>query len=80
MQEKHLSIEPTDIHGPDEEFQMLAETKTLLKTFVSGKPVILQKIGKGLPRVVGSSPWKRKKSREEAPPKAWTSAKEKRGA
>lgn len=44
MQEKHLSIESTDIHGQDEEFQMSAEAKILPKTFVSGKSLIPHKI------------------------------------
>lgn len=88
MQEKHLSIESTNIHGQDEEFQMLAETKILPGTSVSGKSVILQKIwltpqkiGKRLPRVVGSSPLKRKESREVAPPRAQSICQgEKRGS
>lgn len=37
MQEKHVSIESTDIRGQDEGFQMLDETKITPKPFVSEK-------------------------------------------
>lgn len=62
---------------------MLAATKLLPQTFVSGKSVILQEMRVHLRRwrVVGSSPLKRKHSREGEPPRAQSNCQaEKRGS
>lgn len=62
---------------------MLAETKLLSQTFVSGKSVILQEMQVHLRRwrVMGSSPLKSKQSREGEPPRAQSNCQaEKRGS